>query len=163
MRAIFNALVTMLVLGVIAFGVWPYVNLYRLDRALVNDHQLALEHLLDLQAIRAQRKDELKREASRVIGKGESDVSEFFREGVRRVTDAALDEIIDLDWVRTRLRRDGLPGDARPYPSLFNRLSYAFFESYDRFVFRLGELGSDPVHVEMALMDWEWRVVAIYD
>jgi hypothetical protein len=162
MRAIFHALVTVLVLSLIAFAVWPYVNLYRLNRALVHDERAALAHFIDLEAIQAQQKAQLQQEASRVIGKGQDDLSAFFREGARMVTDTAVARLVDMNWVRTMLRRDGLPGDARPFPSLFESLTYAFFEAYDRFVFRLGRLGDDPVHVEMRLTDWEWRVTAIY-
>jgi hypothetical protein len=162
MRAIFHAIVTVLVLSLIAFAVWPYVNLYRLNRALIHDEKAALAHFIDLEAIQTQQKAELRREASRVMGKGQNDLSEFFREGARMITDTAVARLVDMNWVRTVLRRDGLPGDARPFPSLLDSVSYAFFEAYDRFVFRLGTLGDDPVHVEMRLKDGEWRVVAIY-
>lgn len=162
MRAILHAIVTVLVLSLIAFTIWPYVNLYRLNRALVHDEKAALAHFIDLEAIQAQQKAELQREASRVIGKGQDDLSAFFREGARMVTDRAVAHLVDMNWVRTMLRRDGLPGDARPFPSLLDSISYAFFEAYDRFVFRLGKLGDDPVHVEMRLEGGEWRVVGIY-
>lgn len=163
MKLLVNLLVTALVLAGLAFAAFPYYTVYQLDAALVAGDRQALGQLVDMAAVRAQRKAELRRDTDRLIGEGKDDVSAFFREGARALTDSAVNNIIDQDWLRTRLRRDGKPGSAKPYPSLMSSLSYAFFDAWNGFLMRQGELGDDPVHIRMEFADWRWRVVAVHD
>ncbi len=158
-----NLIVSTLLLGLLAFIAWPYVHIYQLDQALLSNNANGLQQLVDLDAVREQRKQTAKRETDRLVGKGDGDVRQFFRDGLRALTGTAVDAIIDLDWVRTELRRDGKPARAKPVPSMLDSLSYAFFEGPDQFLIRLGDLGDDPVHVRMQLQDWRWRVVAVFD
>ena len=41
-------------------------------------------------------------------------------------------------------------------------MTYAFYESYDTFIVRLGELGDNAMHVRLRLQNNEWRVVEIF-
>ena len=61
----------------------------------------------------------------------------------------------------TTLRRNlgNLPKNAA---SLMGDMSYAFYESHDTFLVRLGELGSNPMHLRLRLQNNEWRVVEIF-
>lgn len=163
MKFLVNLIVTLAVLAALAFGAYPYVAIFQLDQALSGKDSQTLGRLVNLQAIRDQRKQELQRDTNRLIGEGKDDVTAFFREGARMLTDTAVNQIIDEKWLRTRLRRDGQAGDVEPYPSLISSLNYAFFDSWNSFLMRQGELGDDPVHVKMAFADWKWRVVAVYD
>lgn len=158
-----NLLVSALLFGLLGFLAWPYVTVYQLDQALLGNDTSQLNKLVDINAVRLQRKQTAKRESDRLVGEGDGDVRQFFRDTLRSLTGSAVDAIIDMDWVRTELRRDGKPANARPVPSLLDSVSYAFFEAPDHFLIRLGELGDNPVHVRLALEDWRWRVVAVFD
>ena len=163
MKFLFRAFFSLLILGVLAYAAYPYVSLWRLDRALVQNDAATEAALIDLAAIQAQVTASVKRETERVIGRGDDDVSRFFREGAGALANRAVTRLVDRNWVRTRLRRDGKPGEQRPFPSLLQHVDYAFFERWDRFNVRLGALGDDPVHVQWRFEDGVWRVVAMYD
>ena len=158
-----NVFIVLAVLGLLGILSWPYVGLYQLDRALQSGQDAQLAKYVDLAAIRAGRAQALRKDADRLIGAGNDDVSAFFRESARALTSTAIDHIVDLEWVRTSLRRDGKPGDARPFPPLLGEVSYAFFDGPDRFLVRLGDLDDEPTHLLLALKDWRWTLVAIYD
>lgn len=156
-----NLILIGILLALCGFFVYPYVTLYQLDRALINNDRQALRELVDLDAVRDHRSALLRRDTERLIGQGRGDVADFFREGARLLTDKAVSDIVDLDWVRTQLRRDGRPGNRQPYPSLLGEVAHAFFESPDRFLIRLGAPEDDPTHIRLRWTDWHWRVVAI--
>jgi len=40
-------------------------------------------------------------------------------------------------------------------------ITFAFFESYDRFLIRLGDLGKNATHVRMTLQDKTWQITDI--
>lgn len=157
-----NFILVGVLLALCGFAVYPYVALYQLDQALLEGDDRALRALLDLDAVRDHRSALLRRDTERLIGQGNGAAADFLREGARLLTDQAVNDIVDLDWVRTQLRRDGRPGDRRPYPSLLGELAYAFFESYDRFLIRLGALEDDPTYIRLQWADWRWRVAAIF-
>ena len=163
MKFFSRILFPLLVLALLAYAAYPYFSLWRLDRALIRNDTAVEAKLIDLAAIQAQVKDSVKKETDRMIGQGDDDVTRFFREGAETLTQQAVTRLVDRNWVRTRLRRDGQPGDHKPFPGLLNHVSHAFFERWDRFGVRLGELGDDPVHVQWRFEDWRWRVTAIYD
>ena len=106
------------------------------------------------------------------LGFGAWDPAELGREGdelQRReilhhgvVLRHVADEASHLEWVLDALGT--VPGEPpRPRTSLLGDVSYAFWESTDHFLVRLGELGREPVHVRMARTDGEWRVVAVFE
>lgn len=154
-------LYTLLFLVLTAFVAWPYVDLFRLDRALMENNQEVLEAIVDLDAVRKAHKASLERQVNQTVGQGNA-VSDILRRGAKWLGENAVNTVIDLNWVREALRwrRDG-PPDA--YPSIISETSFAFFESPSRFLVRIGDLGQHPIHVRMALEDWHWRVVGIYD
>ena len=152
-----------LILALLVYAAYPYFSLWRLDRALIRNDAAVEAELIDLAAIQTQVRDSVKKETDRMIGKGDDDVTRFFREGAKTLTRRAVTRLVDRNWVRTRLRRDGQPGDYKPFPSLLDHVSHAFFEGWDRFGVRLGELGDDPIHVQWRFEDWRWRVTAVYD
>ena len=163
MKRLFRILLPLLILALLAHIAYPYISLWRLDRALIQNDVATETALIDLATIQAQVRVSVKKETDRMIGKGDDDVTYFFREGAKALTKRAVTRLVDHGWVRTRLRRDGQPGNHQPFPSLLNHVSYAFFESWDRFNVRLGDLGDDPVYVQWQFQDWQWRVTAIYD
>ncbi len=148
-------------LGVLAYLGYPYVNLYRLDRALMQNNQAALNELVDVGALRAQHKAKFEKQVQRSIGPQQGPISDLVRDGARWYGVQTADGI-DLDWVRQRLRR-GRASAPDAYPSIITDTTFAFFEWPTRFLIRLGDLGDNPIHVRMSLEDWRWRVTGIYD
>ena len=151
----------LLFLAILAYAGWPYVNLYRLDRALMQNDRKVLNVLVDLNALKAQHKAMLEKQLQRSIGGQHGPISDLVRDGARWYG-AQTSEAIDLEWVRQRLRRMRASApDA--YPSIITDTTFAFFERPTRFLIRLGDLGDDPIHVRMTLEDWQWRVTGLYD
>lgn len=157
MKLIFPALfVAMLV-----YIGWPYANLFRLDRALMANDQESLASLIDLDAVREKRKQDIEREVSRAIGPGTM-VPNIVQEGARWMGGATVDSMVTMEWVREKLRWHKNTGpDA--YPSIITDTSYAFFESPTKFLVRVGDLGLKPVHLRMVFEEWKWRITEIYD
>ena len=152
----------LLVLALAVAVAWPYVYLYRLDRALLENDRATLAALVDMERLRANHKAALEHRIERTVGR-EGPVARMAREGARWINEQAADRVIDLDWVRERLRRPegGAAEDA--YPSILRHTRFAFYDSPTTFLVRIGELGRDPVHLRMGLRDWEWRVQGIYE
>lgn len=150
------------VFTIAALVAWPYVYVYRLDQALTRPTPESLQRLVDLDAVRVQVKREVDGDVSGAVGNDAGRVTRWLKGGFKLVSDTAVDANIDLLWVRGKLNtRPTQPPS--PRPSFIGDISYAFFESYDRFMIRLGALDQNPVHVRMDLQaDNTWRVVAIY-
>jgi len=68
------------------------------------------------------------------------------------------------EWVRDRLRAAVVRASDKPKPYFIRATTFAFFESYDSFIIRLGELGKNASHIRMKLEDDRfWRITGIYD
>ena len=150
-----------LLLCLLAYLAWPYVTVLRLDRALARNDLITLERLIDLHAVQREFKDRMNRRLRSALGEGSNQMLEFMAGGIRQLGGSAVEHAITIDWVRSQLlsRSDPVPAGA---PSFLDGISFALFDSYDRFLIRVGELGSNPVHARMRFQDWEWRIVAVY-
>jgi hypothetical protein len=148
-------------LAILVYVVYPYVDLFRLDRALMADDQSELNALIDLPSVKAARKESIESQV-RGATEGAGMMSKPLQEGARSMSGAAVEAMIDMNWVRDTLRWRR-SGHSDTYPSIISNMSYAFFESPVKFLIRIGDLGQHPVHVRMTLKDWKWRVTAIYD
>jgi len=148
-------------LAIVIYIGWPYVNLFRLDRALMSNDQQVLISLIDLDAIREKRKQHIERQFSSEAHSGGM-VTGLVKEGARLMGAATVDSMVTMEWVREKLRWHKDP-HADIYPSIITDTSYAFFESPTRFLVRIGELGLNPVHLRMVFEDWRWRITEIYD
>ena len=162
MRTHLKYVVTLVLFTLLALLAWPYIYVYRIDAAVGARDTVALERLVDLTAVRAQVKSDLDKEVSGTLGNDGGRVVRWLKEGIKLVSDSAIDANIDMEWVLHSLsQRPTDPPQVRE--SLMGDISYAFFEAPDRFMVRLGELGADPVHIEMALQDDKVsRAAAIY-
>jgi hypothetical protein len=153
-------------IALIVFGVWPYYHLYRLDDALGKNDTNALAQLVDLDAIRANYKTRV--EATLGIqgqppaaAADQSNPLVWLQQNLQRMGDAALQQTITLDWVRESLQQAATDAtDKRPAYFLAG-VHFAFFESYDSFIVRLGELGRNAVHVRLRLEGTTWRITDI--
>ena len=141
----------------IGYLVWPYVTLWRLDRALVRNDQIVLARLMDLDAIR----DELRRRLNKDVDSTSVPPSDAFiawlEEAIRRDGTAALETQVDLAWVRDRMLAYSPPGvGLRP------ALARAFFDGPGQFSLRLNADCGGPVVVRLGLTGSGWRVQALY-
>lgn len=146
--------------GFVAFVVWPYYHVYRLDDALGKDDLRTLEQLVDVQAIRGNYKKRLEGG----LGLQPQDAGSalaWMQQNLQRLGDAALEQTITLDWTRDTLKEAAARATERKPPYFMAAVSFAFFESYDSFIVRLGELGRNATHVRMRLEGKTWRVTDI--
>jgi len=137
-------------LAIMAYLVWPYVHLYQLNDAVNNNDKAAIENLVDFAEVNKVHKENLKWKSEQMAGGVAKDLIQKGAEFAEMFTGE-----IDANEMVKRLRAmEGSPWD---------QTSFAFFESPTRFTIRLGKLGQNPIHVQMTLQDWYWRITAIYD
>ncbi|WP_295391133.1 DUF2939 domain-containing protein [uncultured Thiodictyon sp.] len=146
-----------LALIVFAYLVWPYLTLWRLDRALVRDDQAALARLVDLDAVRDAIRRQLNKEAVGRIGPPSDAFIAWLEDGIRRDGTAALDRAVTLEWVRERMLAHSPPG-----AGLGPALARAAFDDPLNFSLRLGGASQVPVTVRMAFTGLGWRVRVLY-
>jgi hypothetical protein len=85
----------------------------------------------------------------------------WLQQNLQRLGDAALEQTITLAWTRDTLKEAAARATGRQPPRFKDAVTFAFFESYDSFIIRLGELGRTATHVRMSLVDKTWRVTDI--
>ncbi len=147
-------------LALVAFIAWPYYQVFRLDDSLGKGDMEALQQLVDVPAIRHNYKERLEgglglqpRDAGSALA--------WLQQNLQRLGDAALEQTITLEWTRDTLKETASRATDRQPPYFMAAVSFAFFESYDSFIIRLGELGRNATHVRMRLKDKTWRVTDI--
>ena len=148
--------------ALVAFVAWPYYQVFRLDDALGKDDMQTLEQLVDIPAIRRNYKERL--EGGLGLQPSSQDASStlaWLQQNLRRLGDAALEQTITLEWARDTLKEAAARATDRQPPYFMAAVTFAFFESYDSFLIRLGELGRNATHVRMTLEDDTWKVTDI--
>jgi hypothetical protein len=152
----------LLLLAIVAFGAWPYYQIFRLDQALGNNDMATLGELVDLSAIRRNYRDRLEAGLGVLPHAGDGgEVLKWLTQNLQRLGDAALDQAITLEWVRDTLKSAVARATNKKPPYLIAAVTFAFFESYDSFIIRLGELGKNATHIRMRLVHNRWRVTDI--
>jgi len=156
-------LIYLLLFAILGYGLWPYYTVFRLDNALAERDPKAIAPYVDLAAIRAHYKERLGGAVDAFTPRDNSDgerVIDWLAKNLRQLGDSALDQAITLEWVRNMLvdaaSRAAGGGTAR----FMAGIDFAFFESWDRFVIRLGKLGN-ATHVVLRLEGAEWRVTDV--
>ncbi len=147
-------IISVLILAMLVYVAWPYAYVYRIDKALTESDRGTLKRLVDLGAIRSEIKRNIDRDMDTALGAGPDGVLGWLKSKISEIGERAIDESIDLGWVSRVLTADG---------PLRQQTTHAFFESWNEFVIRLGELGQEPVHVRMTLSGGNWRITAIYE
>jgi len=154
----------LLLFALLAFGLWPYYHVFQLDAALSDDDPSALDELIDVQAIRENYKQRLSAGFGGVLEPELSDAPGpmgRLSEGMARLGDAAIEQYLTPARIQEALREATRQATEQSPPFLISAVTHAFFESYDRFVIRLGELGRQPTHIRMRLQGTRWRVTDI--
>lgn len=144
----------------LAYLAWPYYVLRQLNTALVRADTVDLERLVDLPAVRGEIVKKLNKDVDSAVGEVSNAFVDWLQDGIRRLGSGAVDRLVTLDWVRAQLLSKTPTGSDRGF---LPQMSYAFFDTYDRFFVRIGELGEAPVHFRMRLDGVEWRVSAVYN
>jgi len=147
----------LLLLVLCGWLVWPYLTLWRLDRALFRDDQAALASLVDLPAVR----EALRRSLDKEVGGPQVPFSDRFidwlQKGIRRRGTRVLEHEVTLAWVRDQLLYCSPPG-----AGLGPALSWAFFDDPLRFSLHLCEHSEAPVRVRLRFTGSGWRVSALH-
>ncbi len=155
-------IVSLLLASLLIFLFWPYYHLYRLDDALGRPDPAALAPLVDLDAIRANTKERL----TWALGMRDAaapgmEPLRWLQQGLQRAGEAALEDTIDLAWVQTQLR-DAVSATTERRPAyLLAAVDFAMFESWNRFLVRLGRLGHGETHLRLQLEGLTWKVTDI--
>ncbi|MGD8910392.1 MAG: DUF2939 domain-containing protein [Chromatiales bacterium] len=155
-----KAFVSLLLLCVLAFFIWPYTVVYRLDRALTLNHRQTLAEMVDIQSVREQIKRKLNKNLDSSIGNVSNSFIDWLQDGIQELGANAVDQMVDTDWVAAQLRSHN------PDPNeggFYKQLSYAFFDGPDRLLLRVGELDDNPVHAHLKLQGAQWRITAVYN
>lgn len=108
---------------------------------------------VDLEAIRDEIQRGLKRDMNDTLGADTDGVLGWLKSKANELGEYAIDENVDLSWVRDILTHNG---------RFRQQITHAFFESPGRFVIRLGVLGEEPIHVQMTLRRGVWKITGIY-
>jgi hypothetical protein len=149
---------------IIVYGAWPYYHVYRLDDALGRNDTAALTGLVDVSAIRANYRERLDRGLGlQTLAQPEDTGGAlvWLQQNLQRLGDAALEQTITMEWVSNTLRAAAARASDEQPPYFIAGIDFAFFESYDRFLIRLGELGENETHVRMRLEGTTWWVTDI--
>lgn len=152
----------LILLALIGYGLWPYYSVYRLDEAINAQGTAELAQMVDLPAIRANYKRRVSAGVDGVLPADDQDsVVSWIRQNLQRLGDSALEQAITLDWVRKTLRDAVTNATGQNQPYLLASIDFAFFESYDRFLIRIGKLGEGATHVRLSLVGGQWKITDI--
>lgn len=148
----------LVLIALIAFGAWPYYQVFRLDEALGKNDTTALAELIDVEAVRRNYQERV--EGGLGLGQPQDPASAFgwLQQNLQRLGEAAIADTITLDWVAANLREAAARASDKQPPYFMAGIDFAFFESPDRFLIRLGELGRGETHVRMTREGLRWRV-----
>ncbi|MBK1645434.1 hypothetical protein CKO25_12420 [Thiocapsa imhoffii] len=153
---LFGYLLLFMLLG---YGIWPYFTVFRLDEAINQEGTAHLATMVDLTAIRANYKARVNAGIDGVFPDSSPDsVMGWIRQNVDRLGDSALDQAITLPWVRDTLRESVTKATGQSPPYLLAAIDFAFFESFNQFVIRIGELGHGPTHVRLQRQGTDWMI-----
>ena len=149
-------------LALIGYGLWPYYSVYQLDEAINREDKALLAEMVDLPAIRANYKKRLAAGADGLLPSDNPDSpANWIRQNLERLGDSALEQALTLDWARETLRGAVTQTTGQSPPYLLGAVDFAFFESYDRFLIRLGELGQEATHLRLRPYGSTWRITDI--
>lgn len=153
--------ISFLGLCAITYVAWPYFELWQLEQALVRkEDQEDLRRLVDLTAVRGEIKRRLNKDVGVPVGNVSNAFVNWLQDGIRRLGQDAIDQLVTLEWVRQQLLSKTKSED---HSDFLRHVSYAFFDGPDDFLVRIGELGEDPVHLRLSLTLAGWRVTAVYN
>lgn len=157
-----KTLIALLLAALLAFVAWPYYRMFQLDDALGTDNLPALAELVDLDALRQHTQQRFNAGVKGLsAGAPQSQALDWIRGQIERLGETALQQVVNLEWVMDTLRQAATRHSKRPTPYFLSAVNFAFFESPDSFLIRLGAIDDQPTYVRMSLKDYRWRVTDI--
>lgn len=148
-------------IALIAFGAWPYYQVFRLDEALGKNDMTTLAELIDVEAVRRSYQDRIEGGLGLSQPQDPASALGWLQQNLHRLGEAAIAETITLEWVRDSLREAAARATDKQPPYFMAGIDFAFFESTDRFLIRLGELGEGETHVRLTRDGLRWRVTDV--
>lgn len=137
---------------------WPYVTLWRVERAAYDGDMAVLADLIDMSSVRAEIKRKLNKDADSDIGELSDPFIRWLQEGIAAMGSQAVDRLVTLSWVRARL----IEHIAGSNEGLLGGGSYAFFDAPDGFIARIGLAADTPLLLHLRFRGLRWRVSAVY-
>lgn len=150
-------LLAFLGLLVLALLLSPYWTLWRLSRAAASPTPAALAAYVDLDAVREEIRRRLNKDVSSRIGEVSDPFIEWIAEGLQTNGTDAIDHLVDLEWIAQLLRPDRYRSQ-----SLFEDVSYAFYDVPHGFLVRLDGGREQPVTLLLRPTPVRWRITAAY-
>jgi hypothetical protein len=150
----------LLFLIALAFLIWPYTAVYRLDKALQANDQQMLSEMIDLVSVREQIKRKLNKNVQSTIGDVSNSFIDWLQNGIQRMGADAVERMVDNRWVVAQLRSHNRTPEQGGF---MDRMTYAFFDGPDRLLLRIGDLDDNPVHAHLSLQGLQWRITAVYN
>lgn len=150
-------------LAAIGYGIWPYYTIFRLDAVLSGADPKAIAPYVDLPAIQRHYKQRLDAGADRCAPRADDDserMISWLAQNLGRLGDGALSQAITEQWVVDALRAAAARATDKRPAYLTAGIDFAFFESWNRFVIRLGPLGAET-HVVLRPEGPVWRVTDV--
>ena len=155
-----KATVSLLLILIVAFLIWPYTAIYRIDKALAQHHRQAFDEMVDIQSVRDQIKRKLNKNLESSIGTVSNGFIDWLQGGIQHLGADAIDKMVDNAWVADQLRSHNTDPNEGGF---IDHLSYAFFDGPDRLLLRIGGLDDNPVHAHLKLEGTQWRITAVYN
>jgi len=153
----------LLLLAALAYAGWPLYTVYRIDDALGSGDSAALAEMTDLPAIRSELKRQWETAMQRTATPARAGgLVAWLQDSLTGLGDQAVDQAVTMEWVRNALRDAVARASDKPRPYFIGSIDFAFFEAYDRFLIRLGDLGEDPIHLRLQLENGVWRLTGLY-
>lgn len=150
-------LLVVLLAPLLLYGLSPYVTLWHLNRALIENDQAALTTLIDLDTIRDEIARRLNKDQHSAIDTLSDPFIHWLETGIRRHGTEALDTLVTLDWVMAQLRRQ-LPATQTLLPVL----PRGWFAGPRDVRLYLRAPDTPPVSVRLSLGADGWRLDMLY-
>jgi len=157
-------LIGIVLAATILYGAWPYYALYRIDDVLGAGEVESLGPFVDVDALRESYRHRIGTDLERLLPEqAAAPVLAWLQEPLEQIGKEAVAHTVTLEWVRDRLRQAARVHSDEAVPYFLSAIDYAFFESWDLFLVRLGEIGRSETFVRLELQDGAWRIVDIID
>lgn len=95
--------IAIILLIISAYLIWPYLQLWRLQCAAIQNNQQLLANLVDLTAVR----ESIKRRLNKDLPESNISPSDIFinwiQDGLHRMGNQAIEQLVTLDWVQQQI------------------------------------------------------------
>jgi hypothetical protein len=150
--------------AVVLAGLWPYYSILQIDQALRSSQPaLQIEPYVDLVTLQSQYQQRFGNTLDHITPSGtEADpVINWLTTTVRNLGAATVSQVVTTEWLINVLNSAIVNVSGQTNTRLFEVIDFAFFESWDRFVVRIGALDQQPTYLILKPMGQYWKIVDI--